>query len=510
MKLINHFIKQLPSDVEEVNHVRLVKNACFSLVNPTPTKNPKMIHLNEDFLKMFDMKDKDYHSLDFLKLITGNLLPQSSKPYAMRYGGHQFGHWAGQLGDGRAINLGDFFLDKTPWTVQLKGAGKTPYSRKGDGLAVLRSSIREYLCSEAMYHLGIPTTRVFSLALTGDEVLRDILYDGNAAYEKGAIVSRVAPSFLRFGNFQIHAAHQEIDLLKQLLDYTINHHYTHLGKPSKDVYILFIDELSKKTIDLIIAWERVGFVHGVMNTDNMSILGLTIDYGPYGWLEDFNPDWTPNTSDTAHRYSFGEQINVAFWNIYQLLNALYPLIEDAPALQKIMDELPNYYNKQRAMMFSNKLGVDIEAIDHLLNPLLQILADSQMDMTLFYRQLSFFENDFEKHLPLLISSSYDKNFEPHIAKWQTWFKEYQHAIEKSNIIDRQKLMHKTNPKYIFRNYMAKMAIDAAEKEDYSLINTFFDLLKNPYNEQPEHEQWFSKRPNWAMNKVGCSALSCSS
>lgn len=510
MQLINHFTNHLKADSLEKNHVRLVKNACFSFVNPTPTEKPKMIHLNEDFLKNFEMEKEDYQSQDFLKLMTGNTLPQDAKPYAMRYGGHQFGHWAGQLGDGRAINLGEILKNNEVWTVQLKGAGQTPYSRKGDGLAVLRSSIREYLCSEAMHYLGIPTTRVFSLALTGDEVLRDMLYDGHADYEKGAIVSRVSPSFLRFGSFQIHAANQETDLLKQLLDYAIVNHYQDLGQPSKEVYINFANELAKKTVDLVIEWERVGFVHGVMNTDNLSILGLTIDYGPYGWVEDYNRDWTPNTSDSSHRYAFGEQINVAFWNIYQLLNALYPAIEDAESLQKIMDDLPTYYNQKRNEMFGRKLGLEPELAENLINPLIENLENSQMDMTLFFRQLSYFDGDFEKHLPFLKSSSYANNFEPFITNWKDWFEDFQHAKNTSSIDNRLDMMRLANPKYIFRNYMAQLAIEAAEKEDFSLINTFFNLLKNPYDEQPEYEQWFAKRPDWALNKVGCSALSCSS
>jgi len=510
MIITNHLTKYLPADELERNQVRLVANACFSFVNPTPTKSPQMIHLNEDFLKTFKIEKEDFQSNDFLKLMTGNALPNHSNPYALRYGGHQFGHWAGQLGDGRAINLGEIIQNNQPWTVQLKGAGQTPYSRNGDGLAVFRSSIREYLCSEAMHYLGIPTTRVFSLALTGEEVLRDMLYDGNSNYEKGAIVCRVATSFLRFGSFQIHAANHEHDLLKQLLDYVIINHYRHLGQPSKVVYIAFAEELAKKTIDLVIEWERVGFVHGVLNTDNLSILGLTIDYGPYGWVEDYNRDWTPNTSDSSHRYAFGEQINVAFWNIYQLLNALYPAIEEAEPLQKIVNELPNYYDFKREEMFGKKLGLEPELAQNLMNPLIQNLENSQMDMTLFFRQLTHFDDDFEKHFALLISSSYSNNVEKHVNNWKVWFEDYQKAINRSNIDNRQEMMRLANPKFIFRNYMAQLAIEAAEKDDFSLINTFFNLLRKPYEEQPENEKWFTKRPDWALHKVGCSALSCSS
>ncbi len=219
----------------------------------------------------------------------------------MCYGGHQFGNWAGQLGDGRAINLAEVEHLDQRWTIQLKGAGETPYSRSADGLAVLRSSVREYLCSEAMFHLGVPTTRALSLALSGDEVLRDVLYDGNPAYEKGAIVSRIAPTFLRFGNYEIFSAHQDVKTLKILVDYTIKHFFSHLGKPSKETYLAFFNEVVNLNIDMVVHWQRIGFVHGVMNTDNMSILGLTIDYGPYGWLEGFDFGWTPNTTDSQFK-----------------------------------------------------------------------------------------------------------------------------------------------------------------------------------------------------------------
>ena len=274
------------------------------------------------------------------------VLPNTN-PYAMCYGGHQFGHWAGQLGDGRAINLAEVEHKGKSWVLQLKGAGETPYSRTADGLAVLRSSIREYLCSEAMFHLGVPTTRALSLVLSGDKVLRDVMYDGNQAYEKGAIVSRISPSFLRFGSFEIFAARKDTENLKNLVDYTIKHHFTHLGVSSKENYINFFKEVSERTLKMIIDWQRVGFVHGVMNTDNMSILGLTIDFGPYGWLEGFDFGWTPNTTDRQHkRYRYGNQPNIGLWNLYQLANALYPIIEEVDPLNTILEQYKIDFEKQ--------------------------------------------------------------------------------------------------------------------------------------------------------------------
>lgn len=314
----------------------------------------------------------------------------------MCYGGHQFGNWAGQLGDGRAINLFEVEHNNKHWAIQLKGSGETPYSRTADGLAVLRSSVREYLCSEAMFHLGVPTTRALSLALSGDQVMRDMLYDGNAAYEKGAIVSRVAPSFLRFGSFQILAARGDTETLKTLTDYTIFNFFPELGKPSKETYIAFFNEVAQRTLKMIVDWQRVGFVHGVMNTDNMSILGLTIDYGPYGWLEDFNYGWTPNTTDSQHkRYRYGNQPNMGLWNLYQLANALYLLIEDVEPLQAILDGYQTGFDEQSFAMMRNKLGFEEEDENDkiLIQQLEENLHLTETDMTIFFRNLSDFSEE---------------------------------------------------------------------------------------------------------------------
>lgn len=450
--------------------------------------------------------------------MTGNSLAEGSKPYAMNYGGHQFGHWAGQLGDGRAINLGELANGAIEYHLQLKGAGPTPYSRQGDGFAVLRSSIREYLCSEAMHHLGIPTTRALSIALTGDEVLRDMLYDGNSAYEKGAIVCRVSKSFLRFGNYEIFASRNDLKTLKILVDYTIKEHFSHLGKPEKNSYIEFFREVSKRTLQLIIEWQRVGFVHGVMNTDNMSILGLTIDYGPYGWLEGFDFGWTPNTTDRQNkRYRYGNQPSIGLWNLYQLANALYPLIEDAKPLEEILEDYKKEYEEASPNMMRKKLGIqtvqkeDITLIQDLEN----LLHDAETDMTIFFRELADFEMDNPAEGFHLIEKSFYNNDELTSTlkeNWLRWFEAYAHRLKQEDSSDklRKERMNLVNPKYVLRNYMAQMAIDKANLGDYELIDTFYTLLKKPYNEQPEYEKWYTKRPEWARHKVGCSMLSCSS
>jgi len=277
----NHFIKHLPEDKEVTNQRRQVENACYSRVVPTTVASPQLVAYSKEVAALFDLSEDDCQSDCFVEVFAGNQLADGMQPYAMCYGGHQFGHWAGQLGDGRAINLGEVVNQKGErWAMQLKGAGATPYSRTADGLAVLRSSLREFLCSEAMHHLGVPTTRALSLVTTGEQVVRDMFYDGNPKAELGAVVCRVAPSFIRFGSFEIHTARGNNELLRKLLDYTIATDFPHLGEPNKEVYLAWFNEVCAKTAEMIVHWQRVGFVHGVMNTDNMSILGLTIDYGP--------------------------------------------------------------------------------------------------------------------------------------------------------------------------------------------------------------------------------------
>lgn len=516
LNIKNTFISELPADENIENSRRQVTEAVFSYVNPKETKTPKIIHTSQEMASNLGITEEETQSDFFKKIVSGNEVYPSSKPFAMCYGGHQFGNWAGQLGDGRAINLFEIEHQNKNWKVQLKGAGETPYSRTADGLAVLRSSIREYLCAEAMFHLGVPTTRSLSLSLTGDQVLRDILYDGNPAYEKGAIVSRISPSFLRFGNYEIFSARKDVKNLKILVDYTIKHHFSHLGNPSKETYINFFKEVSERTLDMIIHWQRIGFVHGVMNTDNMSILGLTIDFGPYGWLEAFDFDWTPNTTDKQNkRYRYGNQPNIGLWNLYQLANALYPIIEEVDPLNAILNKYKVNFEDKSFKMMKSKLGLSSEEDNDL--ELIQNLEDSlqlvETDMTIFFRLLSNFTNE-ASGVEILQKAVY--NFEniseEVILKWKTWFLNYKNRLqfESETAFNRKKKMDKLNPKYVLRNYMAQLAIDEADNGNYNLINELFILLKKPYSEQPENEKWFSKRPEWAKNKVGCSMLSCSS
>jgi uncharacterized protein YdiU (UPF0061 family) len=519
LKINNRFTAELPADPEVTNEIRQVKNTVFSFVNPTKPGNPKLIHASEEVAEMVGISKEEIKSEAFLNVFSGKEILPGSRPYAMSYAGHQFGNWAGQLGDGRAINLTEVEHNNQFFMLQLKGAGKTPYSRTADGLAVLRSSIREYLCAEAMFHLGVPTTRSLSLMLSGDQVLRDILYNGNPAYEKGAIVCRVAPSFIRFGSFEMLTARNELKNLKQFVAYTIKYYYPEIKGEPKEQYLQLFQKVADRTREMILHWQRVGFVHGVMNTDNMSIHGITIDYGPYGWLENYDPTWTPNTTDSQNkRYRFGNQPQIAQWNLYQLANALYPLINEAEPLEKILESFMIDFNSDYKEMFLSKLGLStsIDADDKLISGLEAVLQLSETDMTIFFRNLSTINSldSVEKAMEKIAFSFYktEEVSGEILEAWKKWFTIYLERLKSESLSDEERSakMNLVNPKYVLRNYMSQLAIDAADKEDYSLINEFYTLLQNPYEEQPEYEKWFAKRPDWARSKVGCSMLSCSS
>ena len=493
-----HFSKELPADPEKENFSRQVYEACFSYAETKKPRNPELVHFSSQLLHELGLGVENEE--DFTNVMSGAQKFNGFKSYAMCYGGHQFGNWAGQLGDGRAINIAEIDANGSNWKLQLKGAGPTPYSRGSDGLAVLRSSIREYLCSEAMHSLGVPTTRALSLVKTGDLVTRDILYNGNPKDEIGAVVCRTAPSFIRFGSFQIFAARSDTKNLKKLFDYTINQHYTELGEPSKETYLLFLQEVVNRTMDMVIHWQRVGFVHGVMNTDNMSILGLTIDYGPYGWLEDYDPQWTPNTTDAQHRrYRFGNQANMALWNLTQLANAMYPLIEEVAPLQEILEESQlNYTIKYRGMMAS-KVGLRDWSIigKDFFKTLEKNLTQSEIDYTLFFRELSYEGNSSAAefwNIVLKVSYLREEEVAKHKENWMMWYSEYADYLIAEGVdeAERAGAMKSVNPKYVLRNYMAQRAIDEAEKGDNSLVKELYDLLLNPYEEQPTMEKWYAK------------------
>ncbi len=525
----NRFTKELPADPVESNVPHQAPGASFSRVQPTPTTAPQLIAVSDEVAELLGLSAEQVASDAFRDVMTGNEVLDGMDPFAMRYGGHQFGNWAGQLGDGRAINLGELVTpDGSRQTLQLKGAGPTPYSRSADGLAVLRSSVREFLCSEAMFHLGIPTTRALSLGLTGDQVMRDMLYDGHPDYEPGAVVSRVAPSFVRFGSFELPASMGEIDELRALANFTIRQHYPELwpddGEPNAQTYVDFYTEVVRRTAEMIVHWQRVGFVHGVMNTDNLSILGLTIDYGPYGWLEDFDPDWTPNTTDRqGKRYRFGNQPGIGQWNLAQLGNALFPLVDDAEPLQEAIDHYVTHFRDEHQKMFATKLGLaawDTTRDEPLMVELLELLQEAETDMTLFFRGLGDVPVSDEQvqsdvRFAPLRNAFYlpDEQLTPELrSKWDAWLDLYGERVRSDGTgdADRRTGMNAVNPLYVMRNYLAQLAIDKATDGDFSGVTELLDVMRNPYTEQPGREAYAEKRPEWARTRVGCSMLSCSS
>ena len=500
LKWLKRFLSETPGDKELGGGSRQVPNACWSRVLPTPSPNPNLRLWSTEIAEELGLTRGDEEILGGGKPVEG------MDPYAQRYGGHQFGNWAGQLGDGRAITLGEVDTGNQVLELQLKGSGETPYSRHSDGKAVLRSSIREFLCSEAMFHLGVPTTRALSLVTTGEQVMRDILYNGNKQLEPGAIVCRVAPSFIRLGSFQIHSMMGDKETLEAIVKHTLRHHFPQC-EFSEEGIVEWAKIVAKTTAEMIAHWMRVGFVHGVMNTDNLSIHGLTIDYGPYGWLEGYDPGWTPNTTDAGRkRYRYGAQPQIGAWNIARFLEAISPLIEDTNKLTEVLDFYISTYEEEMNQIWAAKLGLaafkseDTELISEL-NELLQLV---ETDMTIFFRELGNCEVPNIENLQLAF---YDVESIPK-EEWNVWLEKWWQRVNSNP--DRN-LMARTNPKYVLRNWMAQLAIDAAEKDDYSVCIELHELLKQPYSEQNKFEKiWYQKRPEWAKNRVGCSMLSCSS
>jgi uncharacterized protein YdiU (UPF0061 family) len=516
----NTFVRDLPGDPVSSNVPRQVRNACYTRVEPTPVAAPRLLAWSQDLARALGISNPEVKTGATTEVLAGNRVLPGMQPYAARYGGHQFGHWAGQLGDGRAITLAEFIAaDGGRQELQLKGAGKTPYSRTADGRAVLRSSLREFLCSEAMHWLGVPTTRALSLVGTGEQVIRDMFYDGNPAPEPGAIVCRVAPSFVRFGNFQILAADKEVDALQRLADYVVTNHFPELGAPSPAVYARWYEEICRRTGALIADWMRLGFVHGVMNTDNMSILGLTIDYGPYGWLEGYDPEWTPNTTDAeGRRYCYGNQPHIALWNLTRLAEALLPIIPKEE-LERGLEIYGQTFQASWQRALSQKLGLaslDRPGDDQLVADLFTLLGGTETDFTLFFRNLSFVsqENTSEKEslITPLRPAFYAEPSAEYRAGLSAWLRRYlaRTAEEGTPAGERAQRMNRVNPKYVFRNYLAVQAIDALEQGDASVLERLMQVLQRPYDEQPAHQELAARRPEWARDKAGCSALSCSS
>ncbi|MFN7039377.1 MAG: protein adenylyltransferase SelO [Alphaproteobacteria bacterium] len=480
-------------DLNFNNSFRSLPNEFYTPVQPACFESASLISYNPAAFALLDLDTNEATRKEFVEYFSGQKQLSGFDPLAIAYAGHQFGHYVAQLGDGRAILLGEVINDKKEkWDLHAKGAGQTAYSRGFDGRAVLRSSIREYLASEAMHGLGIPTTRALCLIGTGEKVIRE-------GPEKGALIIRMAPSHIRFGNFEYFYYNKQYKELQILADYSIKTHYSHLvNKENK--YKLFFQEIVKRTAKLIAKWMAVGFTHGVLNTDNMSIMGLTIDYGPYGFMDSFNFDFVPNHSDYSGRYSYRNQPYIGLWNLTALAKALEPLL-DSQETQEVLDKYSSIYSKEYFSLMRAKMGFhtaqksDPEMIDELLN----LMHNSQVDYTIFFRKLSDLANN-----SVLLDQMFGCSNE-----WKTWLEKYTIRLTKEGISphDRISKMNSVNPKFILRNYIAEEAIRSATySENYEEIDKLLKLLSNPFAEQNEHEKYASPPPEWS--KQIC--ISCSS
>ncbi|HVI59975.1 MAG TPA: YdiU family protein [Luteimonas sp.] len=531
LRFDNAFLRELPGDPDTGPGIRQVHGALWSRVRPEPVAAPRLLAHSRELARALGFGDEDVASPGFAAVFGGNALLAGMDPYAANYGGHQFGHWAGQLGDGRAITLGEAVgADGARRELQLKGAGPTPYSRHADGRAVLRSSIREFLCSEAMHHLGVPTTRALSLVATGEAVVRDMFYDGHPRAEPGAIVCRVAPSFLRFGSFELPASRGDAALLRRLAEFCVWRDFPELlpggagdslgslreaGVFDEALFAEWFAQACERTAATVAHWMRVGFVHGVLNTDNMSILGLTIDYGPYGWIDDYDPDWTPNTTDAqGRRYRFGWQPRIAHWNLVRLAQALSPLFATAQPLQDGLGRFAAAYERGEGDATARKLGL-AECRDEdvaLIRDLHALLQSAEVDMTLWFRGLMDLDPASPSLRPME-EAFYDegKRREAEPA-FEAWLQRYAARLGGDPLSPpaRRERIRLANPRYVLRNYLAQQAIDRAEQGDDAGVAELLDVMRRPYDDQPGRETFAQKRPDWARERAGCSMLSCSS
>jgi len=472
----------------------------FSYTQPTSLKKPFFIHINHDIANTLELDISSKSTDSNLIYLSGQSTLPSTKPLAQCYAGHQFGHFVPRLGDGRAIILGEINTSKNQkWDLQIKGGGKTLYSRDGDGRAVLRSTIREYLCSEAMHALGIETTQSLCMIGSKEEVYREKI-------ETGALLLRVAPSHVRFGTFEYFYYNNQHDNIPVLADYVLEHHFPDL-KELDNPYIALLETAIDKTAKMIAQWQSVGFAHGVMNTDNMSILGLTLDYGPFGFLDAYEPSFICNHSDHQGRYAFDKQPNIGLFNVSCLAQALLPTLDDNPekAVELAKAALDTYkylYAKHYSSCMRAKLGLQLkhDADQDLNQALLNLMAEDRVDYTIFFRQLSTYSptEDSTRIRDLFLQRE----------KFDEWENLYKKRLTHEPLSEyhRHESMKNINPKYILRNYMAEIAIQKAENEDYSEIELLIEILKKPFDEHHEYEQYAGLPPDWANSiSVSCSS-----
>lgn len=491
---MEHTPKSLPLS----NSFAKLSKDFYTEVEPTPTLNAvELIHFNPAAAKLLELAQDCHQTAEFSAIFSGNQAVDNAVHIAMRYAGHQFGHLVPSLGDGRAIMLGETTNSNgEKWEIQLKGSGMTPFSRMGDGRAVLRSTIREYLCSEAMFGLGIPTTRALCITGCDDKVYREQI-------ETSAILTRLAPSHVRFGSLEYFYYRDKHELLKQLTDYVISHHYPQLNEMDNP-YLALLDEVIKRTAKLIAQWQAVGFCHGVMNTDNMSILGLTLDYGPFAFLDDYNPRHICNHSDHSGRYAYDQQPEIGLWNLACLAQALTPFISEDEAHQAL-GQYWRLFKKEYQQLMADKLGFEMhnDDVEQLTKSLLQQMQQSQTDYSSLFRQLCNVERD---------SAQTDQILRAIFAEpeaFDQWLKDYRQALCKYAQPDaqRQANMKQVNPKYVLRNHMAQFAIEKAEQEkDYSEIDRLIKLLQNPFDEHAGMEH-YANPPAEGADQI---AISCSS
>ena len=467
----------------------------YTELQPTPLPSPYWVSRNEGMARELGLHEDWLGSQEALDALTGNAVLPGARPLASVYSGHQFGQWAGQLGDGRAILLGEFDTPNGSQEIQLKGAGRTPYSRMGDGRAVLRSSIREYLCSEAMHGLGIPTTRALCVTGSDAKVRREDI-------ETAAVVTRTAPSFIRFGHFEHFSFTDNGDQhaqLRMLADHVINQFYP-ACRDAANPYAALLEAVSEKTAHLMAAWQAVGFCHGVMNTDNMSILGLTIDYGPFQFLDAFDPGHVCNHSDQQGRYAYNKQPNIAYWNLFCLGQALLPLMDSQDQALAALEPYKSIFPTALAARMRAKLGLLDEQPDDpaLVEHTFKLLASNKVDYTIFWRRLCHFTPG-SGHEPVR-DLFFDRE------SFNAWALQYSERIKQSSPGLRAELMLKTNPKFVLRNHLGEQSIRAAKLKDFSGVDTLLAVLQSPFDEHPFHEDLAAFPPDWASSiEISCSS-----